>query len=150
MVENGSFLVSVTTEGYKEILSITVGANESSKFWLGMLNDLKNRGVQDALFFCVDGLPGFKEAINAVFPQSEIQRCVIHMLRNSFQYVNYSDLRYTMPRMKRLGWKRWQMSGRNGERSTPMRSATGRTTGTMSALSSSFRTKCATSCTRQI
>ena len=115
MVENGSFLVSVTTEGYKEILSITVGANESSKFWLGMLNDLKNRGVQDALFFCVDGLPGFKEAINAVFPQSEIQRCVIHMLRNSFQYVNYSDLRYTMPRMKRLGWKRWRMSGSNGE-----------------------------------
>ena len=142
MVENGSFLVSVTTEGYKEILSITVGANESSKFWLGM----KNRGVQDALFFCVDGLPGFKEAINAVFPQSEIQRCVIHMLRNSFQYVNYSDLRYTMPRMKRLGWKRWRMSGRNGERSTPMRSATGK----MSAVSSSFRTKCATSCTRQI
>ena len=150
MVENGSFLVSVTTEGYKEILSITVGANESSKFWLGMLNDLKNRGVQDVLFFCVDGLPGFKEAIGAVFPQSEIQRCVIHMLRNSFQYVNYSDLRYTMPRMKRLGWKRWQMSGRNGERSTPMRSATGRTTGTMSALSSSSRTKCAASCTRQI
>ena len=56
-----------------------------------MLNDLKNRGVQDVLFFCVDGLPGFKEAIGAVFPQSEIQRCVIHMLRNSFKYVNYSD-----------------------------------------------------------
>ena len=58
-----------------------------------MLNDLKNRGVQDVLFFCVDGLPGFKEAIGAVFPQSEIQRCVIHMLRNSFKYVNYSDLK---------------------------------------------------------
>ncbi len=71
-------VLGVTTEGYKEILSITVGANESSKFWLGMLNDLKNRGVQDVLFFCVDGLPGFKEAIGAVFPQSEIQRCVIH------------------------------------------------------------------------
>ena len=55
-------------EGYKEILSITVGANETSKFWLGMLNDLKNRGVQDVLFFCVDGLPGFKDAIPGRFP----------------------------------------------------------------------------------
>ena len=80
-------------EGYKEILSITVGANETSKFWLGMLNDLKNRGVQDVLFFCVDGLPGFKDAIQAFSPQAQIQRCVIHMLRNSFKYVNYSDLK---------------------------------------------------------
>ena len=61
-------VLGVTVEGYKEILSITVGANETSKFWLGMLNDLKNRGVQDVLFFCVDGLPGFKDAIQAVFP----------------------------------------------------------------------------------
>ena len=86
-------VLGVTTEGYKEIFSITAGANESSKFWLGMLNDLKNRGIQDVLFFCVDGLSGFKEAINAVFPQSELQRCVIHMLRNSFKYVNYSGLK---------------------------------------------------------
>ncbi len=68
-------------------------SNETSKFWLGMLNDLKNRGVKDVLFFCVDGLPGFKEAIQAVYPQAEIQRCVIHMLRNSFKYVNYTDLK---------------------------------------------------------
>lgn len=61
-------VLGVTADGYKEILSITVGANESSKFWLGMLNDLKNRGVKEVLFFCVDGLPGFKEAIQAVFP----------------------------------------------------------------------------------
>ena len=81
----------VTTEGYKDILSITVGANETSKFWLGMLNDLKNRGVKDVRFFCVDGLPGFKEAISAVYPQAQIQRCVIHLLRNSFKYVNYHD-----------------------------------------------------------
>ena len=58
-----------------------------------MLNDLKNRGVKDVLFFCVDGLPGLKEAIKAVYPQAQIQRCVIHMLRNSFQYVNYKDLK---------------------------------------------------------
>ena len=86
-------VLGVTTEGYKEILSITVGANETGRFWLGMLNDLKNRGLKDVLFFCVDGLPGFKEAISAVYPQARIQRCVIHMLRNSFKYVNYSDLK---------------------------------------------------------
>ena len=86
-------VMGVTVDGYKDILSIAVGANETSKFWLGMLNDLKNRGLKDVLFFCVDGLPGFKEAINAVFPQAQIQRCVIHMLRNSFKYVSYKDLR---------------------------------------------------------
>lgn len=86
-------IMGVTVDGYKDILSITVGANETSKFWLGMLNDLKNRGLKDVLFFCVDGLPGFKETINAVFPQAQIQRCVIHMLRNSFKYVSYKDLR---------------------------------------------------------
>ena len=86
-------VLGVTVDGHKEILSITVGANESSKFWLGMLNDLKNRGVKDVLFFCVDGLAGFKEAIGAVYPQAQIRRCVIHMLRNSFKYVNYNDLK---------------------------------------------------------
>lgn len=64
-------VLGVTTEGYKEFLSITVRANESSRFWMGILNDLKKRGVQDVLFFCVDGLPGFKEAIGAVFPQAQ-------------------------------------------------------------------------------
>lgn len=86
-------VLGVTLEGTKDILSITIGANESSKFWLGMLNDLKNRGVQDVLFFCVDGLTGFKEAINSVYPKAEVQRCIIHMLRNSFKYVSYKDLK---------------------------------------------------------
>lgn len=86
-------IMGVTVDGYKDILSITVGANETSKFWLGMLNDLKNRGIKDVLFFCVDGLAGFKEAIHAVFPEAQIQRCVIHMLRNSFKYVSYKDLK---------------------------------------------------------
>lgn len=86
-------VLGVTLDGTKDILSITIGANESSKFWLGMLNDLKNRGVQDVLFFCVDGLSGFKEAINAVYPKAEVQRCIIHMLRNSFKYVSYKDIK---------------------------------------------------------
>ena len=86
-------VLGVTLDVTKDILSITIGANESSKFWLGMLNDLKNRGVQDVLFFCVDGLAGFKEAINAVYPNAEVQRCIIHMLRNSFKYVSYKDIK---------------------------------------------------------
>jgi len=86
-------VLGVTLDGTKDILSITIGANESSKFWLGMLNDLKNRGVMDVLFFCVDGLTGFKEAINSVYPKSQVQRCIIHMLRNSFKYVSYKDIK---------------------------------------------------------
>jgi len=60
---------------------------------LGILNDLKNRGVVDVLMFCVDGLAGIKEAIEAAFPKSEIQRCIIHQLRNSFKYISYKDLK---------------------------------------------------------
>ncbi len=86
-------MIGIAADGYKDILGITVGANETSKFWLGMLNDLKNRGIQDVLFFCVDGLAGFREAIVAVYPDAQIQRCVIHTLRNSFKYVNYSELK---------------------------------------------------------
>ncbi len=84
-------VLGVTTEGYKEILSITVGANENSKFWMGMLNDLKNRGVQDVLFFCVDGLSGMKEAIAAAFPKTEYQRCIVHQVRNTMKYVSDKD-----------------------------------------------------------
>lgn len=86
-------ILGVTLEGTKDILSITIGANESSKFWLGMLNDLKNRGIMDVLFFCVDGLSGFKEAIHSVYPDAQVQRCIIHMLRNSFKYVSYKDIK---------------------------------------------------------
>lgn len=68
-----------------------VGDDETSKFWLGMLNDLKNRGLKNVLFFCVDELAGFKEAISAVYPQAQIQKCVIHMLRN-YRQKNYTDI----------------------------------------------------------
>ncbi len=132
-------VLGVTTEGYKEILSITVGANESSKFWLGMLNDLKNRGLKDVLFFCVDGLAGFKEAISAVYPQAQIQRCVIHMLRNSFKYVNYSDLKkfsgdfkavYNAPTEAAAFSELEEMKEKWGK-SIPTQSVTGRTIGKM-------------------
>ena len=94
IVNRAAYIVlGVTLDGKKDILSITIGTNESSKFWLGVLNDLKNRGIQDVLFFCVDGLSGFKEAIHAAYPNSQVQRCIIHMLRNSFKYVSYKDLK---------------------------------------------------------
>ncbi len=86
-------VLGITADGYKGILSIAAGASETSKFWLGILNDLKNQGVQDVLFFCVNGLSGFKEAIGAVYPDAKIQKCVIHMLSNSFKYVNYGELK---------------------------------------------------------
>jgi len=86
-------VLGVTTEGYKETLNITVGANGASKFWLGMLNYLKDRGLKDVLSFCAEGLVGFKEAITAVYSQTQIQGCVIHMLRNSFRYASCSNLK---------------------------------------------------------
>lgn len=86
-------VIGVTVEGSKDILGIWIGENESSKFWLGVLNDLKNRGVQDILLLCVDGLTGFKEAIHAAYPKAEVQRCIIHQLRNTFKYVSYKDLK---------------------------------------------------------
>ena len=137
----------VTAEGYKEILSITVGANETSKFWPGMLNDLHNRGVKDVLFFCVNGLSGFKEAIQAVFPKAEIQRCVIHMLRNSFKYVSYKDLKkfasnfkavYNVPN-EAAALSELETVKETWGRNTHLPSATGKTAGRTSALSSSSR-----------
>lgn len=94
ILNRASYVVlGVTAEGNKDILGIWIGENETSKFWLGVMNDLKNRGVQDVLLFCVDGLTGLKEAIAAAFPKAEIQRCIIHQLRNSFKYVSYKDVK---------------------------------------------------------
>lgn len=84
-------VLGINIEGNKDILGIWIGESESSKFWLGVLNELKNRGVDDVLLFCVDGLTGLKEAISTAFPKAEIQRCIIHQLRNSFKYVSYKD-----------------------------------------------------------
>jgi transposase-like protein len=74
-------------------LGIWVGESESAKFWLKVLSDLKNRGVKDVLIACVDGLKGFKEAIAAVYPQTDVQKCIVHQIRNSTKYVNYKDLK---------------------------------------------------------
>lgn len=84
-------VLGVNIDGEKEVLGIWVGANESSKFWLSVLNDLKNRGVENVLIFCVDGLKGFKEAIEATYPKAKIQRCIIHQLRYSMKYIPHKD-----------------------------------------------------------
>jgi len=86
-------VLGVNLDGFKDVIGIWIGENESSKFWLGILNDLKNRGVEDVLIFSVDGLTGLKEAIQAAYPKAEIQRCIIHQLRNSFKYISYKDIK---------------------------------------------------------
>ena len=86
-------VLGINEDGMKEVLSIEVGENESSKYWLGILNSLKNRGVQDILILCSDGLTGLKEAIQAAFPNTEHQRCIVHMVRNTLKYVANKDMK---------------------------------------------------------
>ena len=82
-------VLGVDADGMKDVLSIEVGENESAKFWLAVLNNLKNRGVKDILVLCADGLSGIKEAIEAAFPMTEYQRCIVHMVRNTLLHVPY-------------------------------------------------------------
>lgn len=84
-------ILGISEEGKKEVLSINVGENESSKYWLGILNELKNRGVMDILILCADGLSGIKESIATAFPNTEYQRCIVHQVRNTLKYVSDKD-----------------------------------------------------------
>lgn len=84
-------ILGISLEGRKEVLTIEVGQNESAKYWLSVLNSLKNRGVRDILIICADGLSGIKEAINTAFPQTEYQRCIVHQVRNTLKYVSDKD-----------------------------------------------------------
>lgn len=86
-------VIGIDLDGNKDVLGMWIGENESSKFWLSVLNDLRNRGVQDILIICVDNLSGFSEAIVACYPKTEIQKCIIHQIRNSTRYVSYKDLK---------------------------------------------------------
>lgn len=95
-------VLGIDMEGHKDILGMYVGENESSKFWLSVLNGLRNRGVKDILIACVDGLAGFPEAINAAFPETEIQQCIIHQIRNSTKYVSYKDLKALVADLKQV------------------------------------------------
>jgi len=78
--------------GMCDVLGMWVGENESAKFWLSILNGLRNRGITDILIACVDGLTDFTNAIEAVFPQTEIQQCIIHQIRNTTRFVSYKHL----------------------------------------------------------
>ena len=84
-------VVGIDLEGSKDVLGMWVGENESAKFWLLVLNELKSRGVEDILITCVDNLAGFSEAITACYPKTDIQKCVVHQIRNSLKYVSYKD-----------------------------------------------------------
>jgi len=95
-------VLGINMSGIKEILGIWIGQNESASFWLSVCNDLKNRGVQDILIACKDGLAGFSDAIQTVFPQTDIQLCVIHQIRNSMKYISYKDVKAVMKDLKQV------------------------------------------------
>ena len=86
-------MLGINADGIKDVISLQIGENESSKYWLGVLNELKNRRVKDIMVICADGLTGIKETIATAFPQSEYQRCIVHMVRNTLKYVNYKDMK---------------------------------------------------------
>lgn len=93
-------VLGINMEGGKDILGIWIGEHESSKFWLNVLTELKSRGVKDIYLFCVDGLTGFREAIEAVYPKAGIQRCIIHQIRYSTRFVSYKDIKALMADLK--------------------------------------------------
>ena len=94
IVKKAAYLIlGLTMDGRKEVLSLAIGENESAKFWLNALNELKNRGVQDIMIICADGLTGIKEAITAAFPKTDYQRCMVHMVRNTLKYVASKDMK---------------------------------------------------------
>ena len=94
--------IGINMDGIKEVLGMWVGENESAKFWLSVMNNLKNRGVEDILIACVDGLMGFTNAIEAVYPNTEIQQCIIHQIRNTTKFVSYKDIKALMADLKKV------------------------------------------------
>lgn len=94
--------IGIRLNGQKEVLGLWVGGNESAKYWLGVLNEIKNRGVDDIMIVSVDGLTGFVDAIGAVFPKAEIQRCIVHQVRYSTKFVNYKDLKPFVKDLKQV------------------------------------------------
>lgn len=94
--------IGIKMDGHKEVIGMWVGENESAKFWLSVMNGMKNRGVEDILIACVDGLTGFTNAIEAVYPKTEVQQCIIHQIRNTTRYVSYKDIKELMADLKRV------------------------------------------------
>jgi len=94
--------LGVNTEGHKELLGLWLSENEGAKFWLNVLTELQNRGVKDILIACVDGLKGFPDAINTAFPETQIQLCIVHMVRNSLKYVPWKDYKAVTADLKKI------------------------------------------------
>ncbi len=94
--------LGVTMEGQKELLGMWIAQSEGAKFWLGVITELKNRGIKDIFIACVDGLKGFPEAIETVFPNTQIQLCIVHMIRNSVKYVNWKDRKLICGDLKKI------------------------------------------------
>ena len=94
--------IGINMDGIKEVLGMWVGENESAKFWLSVMNSLKNRGLEDILIACVDGLTDFTNAIEAVYPKTEIQQCIIHQIRNTTKFVSYKDIKALMADLKKV------------------------------------------------
>ena len=94
--------IAINLEGQKEILGMWIAKNEGAKFWLSVITDLKNRGVEEINIACVDGLKGFPEAINSVFPNTIVQLCIVHMVRNSLKYVPWKDMKLVAADLKEI------------------------------------------------
>ena len=131
-------ILGVSEEGHKEVLSITIGEVESAKFWLSVLNELKNRGLKDIFVLCADGLTGIKEAIAAAYPMTEYQRCIVHVVRNTLRYVADKDKKPSQttlgqsitPRTRNRGMRVCWPFLRCGTRNTPAVCGAGATIGT--------------------
>jgi len=94
--------IGIDLDGNRDVCGLWIGEAESSKYWLSLMNELKNRGVRDILIASVDGLTGFSEAIHAAYPQTDIQRCIVHQVRNSMRYVSSKDLKVYTSEMKKI------------------------------------------------
>lgn len=106
--------LGINIEGHKELLGMWLAENEGAKFWLNVLTELKNRGLNDILIACVDGLKGFPDAINAVYPETRIQLCIVHMVRNSLRFVSWKDYKAVTRDLKAISDGRSRTTGVGG------------------------------------
>jgi len=94
--------LGINLDGYKESLGLSISENEGAKFWLSVLTELNNRGLEQVLIACVDGLSGFPDAINTVYPNAKVQLCIVHMVRNSLKHVSWKDYKAVTTALKRI------------------------------------------------
>jgi putative transposase len=94
--------IGVDLEGRKEVLGLWKSSNEGAKFWLAVLTELKNRGVKDVLIACIDGLKGFPQAVEAVFPEARVQLCIVHLVRASLSYVSWKERKQVASDLKAI------------------------------------------------